>query len=302
MAQQTERVLSRPNGFDDNDVGKEMNRKGWTLRIKSNIISNACDIFKSIVYADDTTLMSTLSAFNNHGENTVSDNINEELAKIDEWLKLNKLSLNVKKSKFMLFYMPGRNLQIPNLHINNIKLECLDSFNFLGITIDKHLTWKEHINLIANKISRTVGVINRLKNYIPENALLTIYNTLIIPHLNYGILTWGFNQDRILKIQKKAVRSITISKYNAHTEPIFKTLKLLKINDIFKCQTLKFCYKLLNGNLPVYFNQGDWYSPISNIHCYNTRRQNKLFICRKNHAFAKRCLRHEVVITLIIPL
>ena len=105
----------------------------------------------------------------------------------------------------MLFYMPGRNLQIPNLHnfINNIKLECLDYFNFLGITIDKLLTWKEHINLIANKMSRTVGVINRLKNYIPENALLTIYNTLIIPHLNYGILKWGFNSDRILKIQKK---------------------------------------------------------------------------------------------------
>ena len=139
--------------------------------------------------------------------------------------------------------MLGRNLQISNLHINNIKLECLDSFNFLGITIDKYLTWKKHINLIANKISRTVGVMNRLKNYILENALLTIYNTLIIPHLNYEILTWGFNSDRILKFQKKSVRSFTLSKYNAHTEPIYKTLKLLKINDIFKCQTLKFIYK-----------------------------------------------------------
>ena len=162
--------------------------------------------------------------------------------------------ITVKKSKCMLFYMPGRNSQMPNLHINNIKLECLDSFNFLGITIDKHLTWEEHINLIANKISRTVGVINRLKKYIPENALLTIYNTPIIPHLNYGILTWRFNSERILKIQKKTVRSITLSKYNAHTEPIFKTFKLLKINAIFKSQTLKICYKLINGNLPVYFN------------------------------------------------
>ena len=82
--------------------------------------------------------------------------------------------------------------------------------------MDKHLTWKEHLNLIANKISRTVGVINLSKNYIPENVLLTVYNTLIIPHLNYGILTWGFNSDKILKIQKKTVRSITLSKYNAY--------------------------------------------------------------------------------------
>ena len=65
--------------------------------IYTNAISNACDIFKSIFYADDTTLMSTLTAFNSHGKNSVSDNINEEIAKIDEWLKLNKLSLNVKK-------------------------------------------------------------------------------------------------------------------------------------------------------------------------------------------------------------
>ena len=76
--------------------------------------------------------MSTLSAFNSHGENTVSDNINEELARIYEWLKLNKSSLSVKTSKFMLFYIPVRNLQIPNLYINNIKLECLDSFIFFG--------------------------------------------------------------------------------------------------------------------------------------------------------------------------
>ena len=134
--------------------------------IYTNDISNACDIFKSIVYANDTTLMSTLSAFNSHGENNVSDNINEELAKIDEWLKLNKLWLNVKKSKFMLLYMPGRNLQIPNLHINNIKLECLDSFNFLGITIDKHLPWEEHINLIANKISSYIQFLYSYNPYV----------------------------------------------------------------------------------------------------------------------------------------
>ena len=115
--------------------------------------------------------------------------------------------------------------------------------------------------------------------------------------MNYEILTWGFNADRILKIQKEAVRSITLSKYNAHTEPIFKTLKILKIKAIFKYQTLKLCYKLLNDNLPVYFNLDDWYSPISNIHCYNTRGQNKLFTYRSNHQFANRCLRHEVVIS-----
>ena len=104
----------------------------------TNDISNACNIFKSLAYADNTKLVSRLSTFTSHGKSTVSDNIIEEFAKNDELLKLNKLSLNVNKSKFMVFYTPGRNVNIPNLHINCIKLECLDSFNFLGITIAKH--------------------------------------------------------------------------------------------------------------------------------------------------------------------
>ena len=61
----------------------------------------------------------------------------------------------------MFFYIPGRNVQILNLHINSIKLECLDSFNFGGIKTDKYFLWKEHINLIANKISKTVCVIDK---------------------------------------------------------------------------------------------------------------------------------------------
>ena len=146
-------------------------------------------------------------------------------------------------------------------------------------------------------MSRTDDGINRLKHYIPQNVLLTIYNTPIILHLNYGIFTWGFNADGLLKIQKIAVRSITLTKNNAHTEPILKTLKLLKPKDIFNCQTPKFCYKLLNGNLPVYFSHDDWYSLLRNIHRYNTRRQNKLFTYRTNHQFVIGCLQYEVVTT-----
>lgn len=140
--------------------------------IYTNDISKACDIFKSIIYADDTTLMSTLNTFDTLNAHSISDNINKELAKIDEWLKLNKLSLNIQKSKFMLFYMPQKNVVFPSLKINNIPLECIDCFNFLGITIDKHLTWKDHINKIANKVSKTAGVINKLKHYIPQTVLM----------------------------------------------------------------------------------------------------------------------------------
>ena len=88
--------------------------------------------------------------------------------------------------------MPGRNVNIPNLHINHIHLECWDYSRSLGITIDNHLTFK-------NKISRARRhkQINTL-----YTTVVTIDNTLIIPHLNYVILTWGLYSNRILEIQK----------------------------------------------------------------------------------------------------
>ena len=77
----------------------------------------------------------------------------------------------------------------------------------------------------------------------------------LLSHVNYGISTWGFKLDtRISKLQKRAVRAITNSKYNCHTTPLFKQLDLLKANDIFKLSCFKLLYKYENDNLPIYFN------------------------------------------------
>ena len=97
--------------------------------------------------------------------------------------------------------------------------------HFLGIHFDKHLSWNEHIHTISNKMSKTIGILNNLKHHIPLNILITIYNTLILPHINYAILSWEFKSDRILKLQKKTVCIITPSKFNAHNEPIFERFK-----------------------------------------------------------------------------
>ena len=79
-----------------------------------------------------------------------------------------------------------------------------------------------------------------------------LYNALILPHINYCITTWGYQGNRLVKIQKKAVRIITLSKYNSHTEPLSKKLNTLKVEDLLKLQELKFYYKYRHQNLPVY--------------------------------------------------
>ncbi len=92
-----------------------------------------------------------------------------------------------------------------------------------------------------------MGILNRLKRFLPIQTNVLIYNSLALSHLNFCILLWGFKCGKLFKLQKQMVRILSLSKYNAHTDPLFKILKLLKVNDIFKLQGLKFYYKYKNN-------------------------------------------------------
>ena len=120
-----------------------------------------------------------------------------------------------------------------------------------------------------------------------------MYNSLVLSHLNYGILLWGFNGERIFKLQKKVVRVITLNKYNAHTDPIFRNLNILKLNDIFTLNQLKFYHKLINDKLPQYFNQLPLYENRL-IHQHNTRIAGNIHTVKTKHTFAKKCLRYNL--------
>ena len=87
---------------------------------------------------------------------------------------------------------------------------------FLGITINNKLNWNSHINKVTNKISKTVGILNKLRSILPCGVLQTIYNTLILPHLIYGILAWGRHTNVIHQFQKRAIRIIAASIYIMH--------------------------------------------------------------------------------------
>ena len=132
-----------------------------------NDLCNASKMFKMIIYADDTTLYSTLDVFGNY----FSKNFNLELTKVADWLKLNKLSINIKKSKFMVFHMPQKQVNIPNIQIENSIIEFSDEFTFLGLTIHKHIKWDSHINKIASKIFNSIGIMYRLKHMVPSEKI-----------------------------------------------------------------------------------------------------------------------------------
>ena len=132
---------------------------------------------------------------------------------ISDCLIINKLSLNVQKTKMMIIHKYQRKVKAPKLKICESEITGVDSFDILGVTGDKHLTWKSHVDQISNKISKTIGILNRLKFYLPLNAKLAIYNSLILYHINDGILLWGNTNylHRLEILQKRATRLITNS-------------------------------------------------------------------------------------------
>ena len=139
---------------------------------------------------------------------------------------------------------------IPHLMINNTLIEQVTEFSFLGLAVNElGLTHTK----IANKIPRALGVMNRLKRYLPISAMKLMYDSLILSHLQFRITNWGFEWDRISKLQKRALRIMAKSRYKAHTEPLFKQLHVSKVKAIFDVQCLKFWYKFVNNDLPNYF-------------------------------------------------
>ena len=186
--------------------------------IYMNDIHRACKRFQLIFFADDTNLTSSLCSLNEEHNTpdriaSLSQVINNELKEIQKWLELNKLSLTVKKTKYMIFHNHQRDIinHIPKLKLNGEPLVRVEDSNFL----DQHMNWNAHIQKISNKISISLGIMNRLKRYLPQ-ILRTIDNSLILPHINYSVLVWGFKSSRISKLQKKAARMISSSRYLNH--------------------------------------------------------------------------------------
>ena len=156
----------------------------------------ACSHFKFILYADDTTLFRTIQL------QSASDTaINQELIRVHDWLAVNRLSLNIKKTKYMIFHAINKSTDglFSELRIDGINIERVTTFNFPGIHFNEQMLWKTHIDTIGSKLAKLSGVLNKLKHYLPEYVLRTLYCSMVQSRITYGILAWGF----IITVLKK---------------------------------------------------------------------------------------------------
>ena len=104
-------------------------------------------------------------------------------------------------------------------------LECKEYVKYLGVMIDNHLSWKHHINYVALKISRNIGILLKFRHFVPPKTLFGISNSLILPYLSYGLVAWGqaakTHLEKLLRLQKRAVRLINFAPFCSHAVPYF---------------------------------------------------------------------------------
>ena len=212
-------------------------------------------------------------------------------------LRANKLMINVSKSKAMMFHQRNKRISNPEIKLNGELIEFVDTFNYLGIVLDQRLSWSAHTRSISAKISKVIGILSKLKHFFPPYILKIIYDALISSRIKYGLLIWGSCSSQIFKLQKRAVRIISNAKFNAHTEPIFKKLGILKVVDDRKLQELIFFYKLQHGTLPQFFREG-FISLREAVQNRITRVSQRLSIPRFWHEYMRGTLRFSIVNTI----
>ena len=240
-----------------------------------NDINTSSDKLTFYLFADDTNLLYADKSLKN-----LENIVNSELDKVHQWLTANKLTLNIKKSNFVLFH-PYQKKVYYNIKLNIfdnathslMQLEQKEYVKYLGVILDSHLSWKYHIGYINSKISKTIGVIARLRHFVPKTTLIRIYQSLIFPYMSYGITVWGqaaqsyINQ--ILVLQKRALRLIHFAPYKSHAVPLFVSTKVLPINMLYFKAISTLLYDVSNHLTPS--NITNLFERASEVHTYKTR-------------------------------
>lgn len=240
-----------------------------------------------ILFADDTNL------FYSHKDiKTLFQIVNNELELISDWFIANKLSLNVKKTKYIFFCKNSKldnlPLKLPALKVNNVDVKRVADTNFLGIIINETLNWNTHIKIIENKISKNIGVLYKAKQYLNINSLKKIYFAFINSYLNYCNIVWASTyKSKLKKIYNKQKHACRIifgeNKYTSISHRL-KEICALNIYQLNIYQTLTFMHRVKNSNCPsLFLNQ------FKNVnHKYHTRYSENAFKIPKANLNAKR--------------
>lgn len=222
-----------------------------------NDICRVSSFLKFILFADDTNIFCS-------GENLqqLLQAITAEMSNLKRWFDLNKLSLNVKKTKLMIFGNRKINSEV-NVMIDNIVIERVFETKFLGVILDHKICWKPHVKYVKTKTARSIGVLAKARYFLNERALYTLYYSFVLPYLSYCLEVWGNTYKTTVQplfiLQKRAIRIVNNTGYLNHTNALFLKMHTLKLRDLIDFKTVLIMYKankkLLPGNIQTLFTE-----------------------------------------------
>lgn len=199
------------------------------------------------LFADDTTI-----SWAHNDIVALNSIIKVDIANVSNWFLTNKLSLNISKTKAMMFAPKDSPAHVNcSIEICNNKLEFVDHIKFLGITIDKNLTWNHHIVYINAKLAKTCYAIKVISHEINISVGRQVYFALFEPLLRYAIPFWGSanktNLFSLFKIQKRAIRILNKSQKNASCKFLFITNKIMTLTNLYIFETSLLVFKNLSN-------------------------------------------------------
>ena len=261
--------------------------------IYRNDLADVCTSSFPILFADDTNLF-------NHGKDMFSlqATLNQELASISQWLKVNKLSLNIKKTMYMVFTRKKTQSADIKIEIDNEIISETKSSKFLGVHIDNKLNWKMHVDYVSGKIARGIGILVKARKVFSNECMINLYYAFIYPYLIYCNHIWGNTYKTTLSklqiLQNKAVRIITGSPPRTNNETLYKHNCMLNLNKINTYFVGKLMYDVYHCIVPDIFKDKFVYNNM--IHDHDTRISGHLHLPTTSSNSSRNSIRYHGVI------
>ena len=240
-----------------------------------NDLQYAISLAQTRLFADDTPVLLK-------GKNLkdLKGKADDTLAELSKWFLLNKMSLSLNKSNFILFHGIRKD---PCLDFNTLgngtnSIHRVKSCKYVGLTIDETLSWNEHINNLCKSLTKFFSVFYNIRNIVDLNLARTIYYACIYSRIKYGIEIYGSASNnklsKIQTLQNKLMKLITCKPPRYSTNQLHTDLKILQVRDIYEMSLLQFTFNCVNGNSIVNFSE--FFQFQENVHGHNTRHKRQI--------------------------
>lgn len=253
------------------------------------IASNNCEIR---LFADDALIY---TAGNSSTE--INERLNKQMEKIDEWIKINKLYINVEKTKVMLVRGIRKKVKEENIKIKlrSKELDVVTEIKYLGIIIDRNLNFSKHVDYISKKVGAKLGVMRRIGRDISAYTRCIVYKAMIAPMFDYcGSILIGVSKTNIQylqKLQNQGMRIILRCNKRVKIVDMLEALRFMSIKERMEYNVCIMGYKIIKGMCPKYLQNK--IEVVQHVKGAGTRQVGNIYIDRCKTSEEQKMLLYE---------